>query len=620
VGASLSKPWLAVLLVLFGLLLQVSNASAQALQLRVGREPYYEGIPVDIHVHAAGFEKEPDPTCEVGPPAKGSLVLRGLVPNISSRVEVINGRVSRAENVTYTCQYQFVADGAGSYTIGPFRVSQGGKTSKTERIALRVEKVPIDDRVRVRILVPDEPVFLGQHVEVQIEWWIDDELRDRISSYAIRSRLFEQEDTFRFIDDPPARRGQQNLSITVPDGSLELGASLTQRRVGGSEYLVVASRRTLVPLRSGDFDLGRATVQLEEVVDWQRDLFGRRTASRTRKVLGKDEPRRLVVKAPPLAGRPSSYAGAVGRGFSLDVTAARSVVQLGDPITLELTIRGDGNLESAGLPVLRGPGGLDPKQFRTPSTDVSGRVDDDAKTFRIGVRVLDDSVREIPALDYSWFDPDTMTYKTTQSRPIALSVRPAEVISAGDVVTAVPPPPDDERAPDGEPSAQAPSPTTRRGSIRMTGADLSLVRDEARLLETGSTSSAVRIALYTAGLALLVGALWQRRRSNVSPELLARRQCQKAQRSRVAAAREMGRAEALSEVVAALRELASAAPETRSGAFDAFIRDCEAVLYDPSAGAGARTTAADPDADEAAHSDRIARAEALLDAAAEEIG
>lgn len=591
------------------LLLLAGAAQAQQVQLRVGREPYYVGVPIDVHVHATGFERSPDPRCEVADPSTGTLTLRGIAPNVSSRVQVINGRVTREENVTYTCQYQFAASAPGPVTLGPFRVVQGATTRQTEPLALRIAKVPVDDRVRLRLRLPDEPVFLGQHVPVTIEWWVAEELRDRISQYAIRSLLFASDETFRFIDDPPAQRGQQSLAIETPDGALELGATLTERRWAGTDYLVISATRTLVPLRSGDFDLGAATVQVDEVVDWQRDLFGRRTARRTRKLLGRDTARTLVVKAPPRDGRPASYAGAVGRGFSLEVTADRSVVQLGDPITLELTLRGDGNLDSAGLPDLTGPGGLDPEQFRTPSEDVSGRVEGDAKTFRVGVRVMDDGVREIPALEYTWFDPHEMTYQTTQSRPIALSVRPAEVISAGDVVSARPgadAEPDDAapRAPDAEEG-----PAHRSGSIRMTGADLSLVRDEDALLRGPGDRLALRASLYGAGVALVLAALWQRRRSDVAPEVARRRALLEEQKRRIAAAHDLPERDGLREIAAALRELAAGAPEVRDDALDELVRECEAVLYDPAAGGGERVSP-----------ERLARADALLDRAAREIG
>ena len=132
-----------------------------------------------------------------------------------------------------------------------------------------------------------------------------------------------------------------------------------------------------------EFDLAAATIHVDEITHFQRDLFGRRTAARTRKIFARDVPRRLVVKAPPIQGRPESFAGAVGRGFSLEAAADRSVVQLGDPITLTLTVRGDGNLASIGLPRLDADGGLLPGQFRIPEGDVSGQLTADGKVFLV---------------------------------------------------------------------------------------------------------------------------------------------------------------------------------------------------------------------------------------------
>ena len=52
---------------------------------------------------------------------------------------------------------------------------------------------------------------------------------------------------------------------------------------------------------------------------------------------------------------------------------------------------------------------------------VAGEIDGDTKVFNVALRVLDDSVREIPALPYAYFDPEVGEYRTALSRPIALS-------------------------------------------------------------------------------------------------------------------------------------------------------------------------------------------------------
>ena len=123
------------------------------------------------------------------------------------------------------------------------------------------------------------------------------------------------------------------------------------------------------------------------------------------------------------------------------------MVRVGDPITLALTLRGEGYLERIGLPSFGTDAGetdgrLDPKQFRLPDDDVAGTLlaDSDGKQFVITVRVLDESVTQIPPLAYSWFDPKERTFQTAHSDPIALQVLPTQVVSAQDVVSGQPKP------------------------------------------------------------------------------------------------------------------------------------------------------------------------------------
>ena len=67
------------------------------------------------------------------------------------------------------------------------------------------------------------------------------------------------------------------------------------------------------------------------------------------------KPITIRVAEVPRVGRPPSFAGAVGAGYSLEVDADRSVVQLGEPIMLSFHLRGDGDLSSASLPALVPP-------------------------------------------------------------------------------------------------------------------------------------------------------------------------------------------------------------------------------------------------------------------------
>lgn len=580
------------------------TALALQTQLRVDQGPYYVGEPVEIQFQITGAAREPEPRCEAEAPDGASLRLVDIVPNISTSVQIINGQVTRSESVSFICRYQFIAKRAGRFRLSPFRAEQAGTEIRSNPQLLDVQDVPLDPAIRIRVAVPSRSIYVGQLIPVRIEWWLDEAMQDRIVQYAIRSPLFDEPDSFRFLDDEIAMRGDQSLQISTPNGEIALRADIERRSVDGRRYLVLSADRRMVALRTGRFDFEPASVTVEEVTRWQRDLFGSRRPAGTRRLFDRDEPITIDVAAAPAEGRPESFGGAIGRGFTLDVAADRSVVRLGDPITLTFTVRGDGQLTMVGLPPLDRPGALSSEHFRLAEGDASGEIADGAKQFAVSVRVVDPAVREIPALEFSWFDPELGAYQTTRSRPIALSVRAAEVISADDVVA-------------GRPGATADPPIAAtpaagddgpgRGSLSLIGADLSIERRVDRLVGRGTSPLALQATLYGAGIALVVGTMLWQRRAQASPRERRLRAIHRAQRARIDAAAARPRREALAEIAAALREIAAADPALRSEAALAFVRECDEVLYAPAAG------------DDGDASARVDRARALADEMIERI-
>jgi hypothetical protein len=334
--------------------------------------------------------------------------------------------------------------------------------------------------------------------------------------------------------------------------------------------------RIAVPLHAGALDIPPTILDVEEGVRFRRDLFGGRQATRVRKWRAQDPGRRLLVKRIPAAQTPPSYAGAVGAGFALTVSADRTVVQVGDPITLTIELGGDGNLATASLPPLDAEGLLPPGQFRVPEGELTGVVEGTVKRFTAVVRVLDEAVREVPALEYAWFDPASERFQTTRSRPIALSVRAAQVIGAAQVESQEPPTATVPLDPATTPNA--------RSALVLTGADLAIERDPARLLQAASSGTGDRwvvAVLYAATFLVLLAATLDRRRRNVDPALAARRRRVREQLQRVRAAAAHPAATATAELASALRQLRAELPETNSQELEALLGECDARSYAP---------------------------------------
>ena len=285
-----------------------------------------------------------------------------------------------------------------------------------------------------------------------------------------------------------------------------------------------------------------------------------------------------------------------------EVTADRSVVQVGDPITLTLTLHGEGNLETAALPPLDAEGILPRSDFRVPSGEIPGEYSGGTKRFTAVVRVESEHVREIPALEYAWFDADEGTYRVTHSQPIALSVRPAEVIAADDVIRA-------EAEVAEATDQESPGDAQAASALPVGGADLAIELDVEVLSRRRTTPGGpwLPAGLYTGASLLLAAALWDRRRRNVDPAVVRRRRRLQRECARIREAQALPPTDAVAEVARALRSILAETPEATSAELDAFLAECDARSYAPAGRHG------DSELDQAFHRRALVLPEAMTE-------
>jgi hypothetical protein len=518
----------------------------------------------------------------VASPPRGKLIAGGVHPSVSTSISIVNGQMRRTKEVKFTFVYQLQAEKPGSIEVGPFVVTQGNTSITSRSVRLDLGALPSSDQMAVELEFPDTPVYVGERVPITLRFRLTGRLRENLHQYALRVPFLALTETFQFLE-PPDAAGTTQVEIRTPNGPLSVMGSAREEKRSGETYLIVEVRRIVVPLRAGSLEIPPATLDVEEGLEFRRDLFGGRRPTKIRKWRSTDRARRLSVKQIPADRAPESFAGAVGSGFSLAVSADRTVVKVGEPIALHFELRGDGNLETAALPRLDAEGLLPPASFRVADGEIPGRLEDGVKRFTAMVRVLDPGVHEIPALEYSWFDPTTEQFQDTKSRPIALSVGDAQVIGASDVQSG-------ERAPDrpdsdlGERTARTAS---RSGPLVLTGADLAIERDADLLLHRASarTRNSWMIAgLYAGSGLLLLFAQLDRRRRNVDPTVVARRRRVADELRRMREASNLPASEAAAEIARAMRALLAEAPDVRRPEIDALIGECDARSYAPAAG------------------------------------
>ncbi|MBV1880431.1 MAG: BatD family protein [Pseudomonadales bacterium] len=550
---------------------------AASAELRANQSPpYYANVPVELVLSAEGFSESPQPVLTFVDPKQGKMTLAGVSPNISSSIQIINGKMSRSKTVLFNYHLRFTAPKPGNFTVGPFTVTQGVTEVQVGAATIEIGSIPQAGDQEIKVVLPEGNIYVGQRLPVKVEWWVKLDRVENLMNPLATVPLFDLDGVFQFYDQDNASADNQ---LTIADHVFP--ATVEKRNTQKGTYAVWTVERLMVPLRPGNYNITPASLSVDEAVRWKRDFFGRRTPSQVRKLRAVDQERVLTIIDLPIKGRPESYSGAVGQGFAFEVSADRSVVQVGDPIKLVLTLKGDVEVANTSLPLLSND--LPANDFRVPSGKIAGVYDGETKQFEMSIRVLNESVREIPPLSFSWFDTKLQTYQTTQSRPIALSVRPAKMVSASDVIRSK----GDESEINGSHSdvgiEDAKSSVNvdsgeKRKAFSLSGADLSINKDKGLLLgqqESWLGGIVQQIICYSFAFSLMAVALFTRRRSDLDPEMLARQKEHKDQRQRIK------NGDTLSEISDAVRRIAAGAASVPRDEIDLFLSECDSLVFAP---------------------------------------
>jgi len=107
-------------------------------------------------------------------------------------------------------------------------------------------------------------------------------------------------------------------------------------------------------------------------------------------------------------------------------------MNVGDPVTLSLTLSGPAALAQAKLPPLDSLGQLD-KDFILRADSLREQVEEKQKVFQVSLRVKGEQVRELPALEVPYFNTRTGTYQLARSAAVPIKVRPTRILTESDL-------------------------------------------------------------------------------------------------------------------------------------------------------------------------------------------
>ncbi|PWV53954.1 BatD family protein [Chitinophaga sp. S165] len=137
-------------------------------------------------------------------------------------------------------------------------------------------------------------------------------------------------------------------------------------------------------------------------------------------------PLRVTVKPLPVDNRPVSFTGAVGK-FNMTASIDKQTLSTDDALTLKVVVSGQGNVNLLNGPKVDIPAGFekyDPKvtdNIEKNSNPLSG-----SRQFEYALMPLEAGDQTIPAVEFSYFDVASNSYKSIRSQPFTVHVTPGK--------------------------------------------------------------------------------------------------------------------------------------------------------------------------------------------------
>lgn len=186
----------------------------------------------------------------------------------------------------------------------------------------------------------------------------------------------------------------------------------------GRRFASVSYPSTVSTNRTGVSTLGPATLSLQLRMISMENFGGAYAQQVNIKI-----PAIQFDSKPLPAGAPEGFSNAIGN-FDLTVRAGETEIREGDPITLEMTVRGSGNLDALNPPQL-----IDSEGWKLYDASSAERGEERRElagevTFRQFMRPLRPQ-RAVPPFRLVYFDPVKETYETLLSEAIPLNVLPS---------------------------------------------------------------------------------------------------------------------------------------------------------------------------------------------------
>ena len=480
-----------------------------------------EAFRIEFAVNA-----DPDKESFRAPSFEGFEVLAGPTTSSSRSINIINGKRSSSYTVSYF--YVLLSREAGTHTIGTAEVAVDGRRYKTQPMPVevvdegsqsgsgsgngagssgggaggqasqgdghsRAEGQIGKDDLLLRLVLSRTTVYKGEPLRAELK------LYQRVPIVGSNGGKYP---SFNGFWAQQLDRGEQQQS--------------RRETYNGKIYeTTVLAEYLLYPQQSGELVIDPAEINVVAQIVVQSNrrndpFFG--SMPDVYNVERKLQTGKVTVNVKPLpAGAPASFTGAVGQ-FTMESTTPPSELAANSAATYTVKISGTGNLSFVQAPKLTLPASFEQYTVKTTEsirTSQSGSTG--YRQFEYPFIARAEGSYDIQPVEFSYFDPATMSYRTLESRGVTVDVAPdGKGTAASQIVTGL-----------------------SKEDVRMLGRDIRFIKLGSPRLSTIGTPFIFSGAYFAAAAAILAAfaalffALRKRIRDNRNTALVRGRRANK---------------------------------------------------------------------------------------------
>jgi hypothetical protein len=422
---------LAAMVVAGALLASVTQAAEASVTQSIEPSQIELGDNARLTIAASGNDAS-----AITPPMVAGLEFIAVAQ--AQQIESINGVSNSSTSITY----QVIPQQAGVFTIpaaapgsapvvltvnpssGRASPSLGGSVplgapqGRPSALSAGSTRVSADGAAFVRLRLSKHELYVGESIPVDIQVGMRDGF---VASLNGLPTLNGDAFTLNKLSSQPQRA--EEIINGQPYTVLTWHSALAAVKPGDMaltiETPLTVRMRTVARPSAGS--LGEASLD-DLFNDPQfQNFFG---ATTEKDITVASAPTAFTVLALPAHDRPADFSGAVGSfSISSDVSDDRAVA--GDPVTLRLRVSGTGNFDRVTTPMLH-----DVEHWKTYTPSAKFKAEDDIgfrgeKTFEQPVIATQSGTQSLPALAYSWFDPNTRHYVLARTSPLSVGITAA---------------------------------------------------------------------------------------------------------------------------------------------------------------------------------------------------